>query len=137
MHLPITTSHRRAAFTLLELIVVITIIGILATFVSYRLIAPGDEARLIKACHDIRAIVEAAEIQYLREGSYPETLDELRARVDEDGRRAGVIELYDDPWGNPYLYELSNGHPTARSLGADGAEGGDGLDADLVYPEGE
>jgi len=126
-----------AGFTLLELIVVITIIGILASIVVVNTSGAGPKARKTKALADMKAIRDTATMLFTDQGSWPESIEEMVNAKNEDGTRAvASLERYPkDPWGNDYGYSIENGEAVVRCLGKDGAEGGEGEDTDIVYPE--
>jgi general secretion pathway protein G len=127
------TSSRRSAqqgFTLVELMVVIVILGLLATVVVINVMPAQDTARIKKAEADIAMLEQAAEMYRLTSLNYPTSAQGLQALV-----ASGVIKrLPNDPWGNPYVYAApgANGRPfDIYSLGADGKKGGEGNDADI------
>lgn len=127
------TPLRRSAehgFTLVELMVVIVIIGLLATVVVINVMPAQDTARAKKAEADIALLEQAAEMYRLNKMNYPSTSDGLQALVSE----GFVKRLPEDPWGNPYGYAAPGGEGRAfdiYSYGADGREGGEGDDADI------
>ncbi|HEU0067181.1 MAG TPA: type II secretion system major pseudopilin GspG [Sphingomonas sp.] len=128
-------------FTLVELMVVIVIIGLLATIVALNVLPSGDRARTEKAKADIATIENALEIYRLQLTTYPSTSQGLQALVTPPAgvdasryQRGGYIKrLPDDPWGKPYLYASPGQHGDADiwTYGADGKEGGEGIDADI------
>ncbi|WP_286773527.1 type II secretion system major pseudopilin GspG [Sphingomonas sp. 66-10] len=128
-------------FTLVELMVVIVIIGLLATIVAINVLPSGDTARIQKAKADIANIEQALEMYKLQVGSYPTTTQGLGALVtapsgvDAGRYQAGgyLKKLPNDPWNRPYLYASPGKHSAADvwSLGADGKEGGEGVHADI------
>ena len=128
-----------AAFTLLELIVVITIIGILGTFVAVRVAPMVGNAQRTKTEHDLREIVKAAKLLQVTKGSLPESLDDLVRPLDADGKLlgGGFDALPLDAWNHPYHYEVRDGEPIAFTLGKDDGEGGDGENADVYFPKRE
>lgn len=134
--------NRQLGFTLIEIMVVIVIIGILASVIVPRIMDNPDKARAAKAKHDIQALESALDIYRLDNYTYPTTDQGLEALVAKPGgspepknwKSGGYIKkLRKDPWGNDYLY-LSpgqHGETDIYSLGADGAPGGEGVFADI------
>ena len=127
-------------FTLIELMVVILIIGLLATIVVQNLRGATDKAKRVKAQADISTIKTALDRYYLDNGSYPTTdqgLDALvkpptAGRVPTDYPDGGYVEkIPDDPWGTPYFYQSDGNTYVLKSFGADGVEGGTGKNADI------
>jgi general secretion pathway protein G len=135
-------SRRRfqEGFTLIELMVVILIIGLLATIVVQNLRGATDKAKRIKAEADISAFKTALDRYYLDNGSYPTGDQGLQAlvsppstgRVPANYEEGGYIErVPPDPWGNPYFYQSDGNGYVLKSFGADGVEGGTGKNADI------
>lgn len=133
---------RAAGFTLVELMVVIVIVGLLATVVMINVMPSQDRAMAEKARADVSVLEQAIETYRLDNLSYPRTEDGLEALLrppaglvrPERYRPGGYIRrLPTDPWGNPYRYAYPGRHGTfdVYSLGADGAEGGEGDAADI------
>jgi general secretion pathway protein G len=127
-------------FTLIELMVVILIIGLLATIVVQNLKGATDKAKRIKAQADISALKTALDRYYLDNGSYPTSDQGITAlvsapangKVPADYPPGGYIEkIPNDPWGNPYVYQSDGDNYVLKSYGADGVEGGSGKNADI------
>jgi general secretion pathway protein G len=138
---PIRVS-RESGFTLVELMVVIVIIGLLATVVMINVLPSQDRAMIEKARADIASLEQAVDTYRLEMLSFPRMADGLEALVSQPARldrperyRSGgyIRRLPLDPWGNPYQYVYPGRHRTydLYSLGADGRQGGDGNDADI------
>lgn len=136
------TRPTRRGFTLLEVMVVIVIMGILAVLLVPRIIGRPDEARIIAARQDIASLGQALKLYRLDNRRYPSTEQGLQALVVAPGtaplapnwKPGGYVErLPMDPWGNPYRYLNPgiHGEIDIFSLGADGAPGGEGNDADI------
>lgn len=135
-------SKHQAGFTLLEVMVVIVILGILASFVVPNLMGNKEKADQQKAITDIVALENALDMYKLDNSVYPTTDQGLEALVTKPSsspeprnyRNDGYIRrLPNDAWGNAYQY-LSpgdNGTIDVFSLGADGQEGGEGINADI------
>lgn len=118
-------------FTLVELMVVLVIIGLLATIVIINVMPAADRAAVTKARADIATLEQGIEMYRLDNQRYPTTAEGLQALV------AGqyIRRLPDDPWHHPYRYAApgANGRPfTIATWGADGREGGSGNDADIT-----
>jgi general secretion pathway protein G len=141
--LAIKPQHKGAkGFTLIEILVVVVILGILAALVVPRIMERPDEARVVAARSDIRAIVSALKLYRLDNGVYPSTdqgLGALVVRPDtgvipRNWKQGGYLDrVPKDPWGAPYQYLNPgvNGEIDVFSLGADGAPGGEGINADI------
>jgi general secretion pathway protein G len=125
----------RAGFTLAELMVVIVIIGLLATLVVPNVVRRLFAATRAKAEADISTISQSLEEYAVQNmGRYPETLEVL-VTPDENGHTYLNRETVPtDPWGNAYVYEPPQGGRKANliSYGKDGVPGGDGDDGDIT-----
>ncbi|MDH4285570.1 MAG: type II secretion system major pseudopilin GspG [Gallionellaceae bacterium] len=133
---------RSNGFTLIEVMVVIVILGILAALIIPKVMSRPDEARIIAAKQDIASIAQALKLYKLDNMRYPTTEQGLQALVKKptlppeppNWKGNGYLErLPKDPWGNPYQYLQPGLHGDfdLMSLGADGAAGGEGNDADI------
>ncbi|WP_336511933.1 type II secretion system major pseudopilin GspG [Sphingomonas arenae] len=142
--MPRPSSCRRPeedGFTLVELMVVIVIIGLLATVVLINVLPSQDRAMVTKAKADIATLSQAMEMYRLDNLSYPSGGDGLQALVSAPAgapaanyRPGGYVKnLPDDPWGRPYQLAVpgKSGAFDIYSLGADGAAGGEGENADI------
>ena len=120
--------QKTRGFTLIEVMVVVVILSILAAIIVPKVMDRPDTARLVKAQSDIRAIESALNLYKLDNFDYPSTDEGLEALVPKY-----IARLSNDPWGNPYLY-LSpglHGDMDVYTLGADGLQGGSGMNADI------
>lgn len=124
------------------MMVVLVIIAIVAALVVPNVIGRPDEARATAARADIRTIAATLEMYRLDNRAYPTTAQGLQALVSRpttpplppNWSAGGYLpQLPSDPWGNPYVYRSpGQGKPYELiSLGADGAPGGEGVDADI------
>ena len=118
--------------------VVVVIIGILASVVVPRIMDNPDKARVAKAKNDIRALESAMDLYRLDNYTYPSTDEGLDALVTAPSsapanwKQGGYIKkLNNDPWGNDYLYDNEGGNIVIYTYGADGASGGEGPNADI------
>jgi general secretion pathway protein G len=134
--LPTRSARRtRAGFSLAELMVVIVILGLIATIVVPNLLGRFVQAQKEKAKVDITQIEAAiSTFTVQNNGREPDTLEVL-VTPDENNRTIlqGYTSVPLDPWGHPYQYDPpSAGRPfRIYSFGKDGLPGGDGDDADI------
>jgi len=132
-------------FTLIELMVVLVILGVLASLIVPRIMSRPEEARRIKARVDIQSLETALKLYNLDNGDYPTTEQGLQALIEppatgilpKNWREGGYLEkgkVPEDPWDNDYVYLSpgSHGDFDLMSYGADGEAGGEGKDADVV-----
>ncbi|MBL7002733.1 MAG: type II secretion system major pseudopilin GspG [Gammaproteobacteria bacterium] len=132
-------NKSQSGFTLLEIIVVVTIIAILAAYIAPKVAGRTDDARISKAKSDIRVIDSSLEMYKLDNYNYPSSDAGLNALVEapseaKNWRKGGYVKkLRKDPWGNDYLYEYpgQHGEYDIYSLGADGQSGGEENNADI------
>ena len=129
---------KQSGFTLIEIMVVVVIIGILASVVVPRIMDNPDKARTAKAKNDIRALESAMDLYRLDNFAYPSTDEGLDALITSPSsspanwKQGGYIKkLNNDPWGNDYLYDNEGGNVVIYTYGADGSEGGEGPSKDI------
>jgi general secretion pathway protein G len=119
-------------FTLVELMVVIVILGLLATIVLINVMPATDRAKLTAAHTSVKQLEQAIDVYTLDVGHLPTRQEGLQALV-----TSRILRRLDpDPWGNAFVYKIPgrNGRPyDVLSLGADGREGGTEDNAD-IYP---
>jgi general secretion pathway protein G len=126
-------------FTLIELMVVILIIGLLATIVVQNLRSATDRAKRVKAEADLAQLKSALDRYYLDNGSYPTTDQGLAGLISvpsggdppKDWGGPYIEKVPPDPWGNQYFYQSDGNSYVLKSFGADGVEGGEGKNADI------
>ena len=137
-----TAAHRRgrSGFTLIELMVVLVIIGVLAALIVPNVLDRADEARVTAARTDVNRLMQALKLYKLDNQRYPSTDQGLQALVARptaapapQNWKPYVDKLPNDPWGRPYQYANPGvrGEIDVYSLGADGAVGGEGKDAEV------
>jgi len=122
-------------FTLVELIVVIAIIGVLATLIVVRYAGKTDQAKAATAKAQLSQL-EGAVIEFQANcNRLPRTLEELSTKPSDcpHWQEGGYLKskTLKDPWGHPFVYKLSGSAFEIISTGADGKEGGTGVDRDL------
>lgn len=133
---------RHAGFTLIEIMIVVVIIGILASLILPKILDAPDKARVAKAKQDISVLESSLGLYKLDNYSYPSTQQGLEALVAQPSgdpparnwKAGGYIQkLPKDPWQNPYQYLApgTHGEVDIFTFGRDGKPGGDGLDADI------
>ncbi|MBW8368443.1 MAG: type II secretion system major pseudopilin GspG [Arenimonas sp.] len=137
--------RKSAGFSLLEMLVVLVIIGLIASLVGPRLFSRVDTSKVQVADTQVRMLRGAVETYRLEVGRLPaadEGLAVLYAPPADERLKARWRGPYLDeqvpldPWDNPYVYSIpgANGMPFALySLGADGVRGGEGNDADIGF----
>ncbi|MBM4196449.1 MAG: type II secretion system protein GspG [Gammaproteobacteria bacterium] len=134
-------SRQTAGFTLIEIMVVVVILGILAALIVPNVISNIDKAQVTKVRQDIRAIESALKLFRLDRFRYPTTEEGLEGLVTPPtdatvGFPAGgyLDRIPKDPWDRPYLYLQpgnQGGEYDVYTLGRDGVQGGEGVDADI------
>jgi general secretion pathway protein G len=139
---PVLKRRRtQSGVTLIEMLVVVTIIALFAAIVAPRMLGRADAARRTAARAQVNSFMTALGAYKLDTGSFPATdmgLAALRTRPENSPQWNGPYLPQDipaDPWGRPYLYKYPGEHgdePDIVSLGADGQPGGDGNNADIV-----
>jgi general secretion pathway protein G len=122
-------------FTLIEILVVITIIGLLMSLVGPRVLNALAESKVKAANIQVKSFESSLDLFYLDLGHYPSTSQGLAALVQRPGGESGWNGPYlksgyvpNDPWGRPYIYRSPSDHGPYEisSLGSSGREGGTG-----------
>ncbi len=131
--------RREGGFTLIELLVVVVIIGLLAGLVGPRLFGRVGKSKQAAAQAQIELFGAALDNYRLDVGRYPPTEAGLKALQTNPGAEGWdgpylKKDVPNDPWGRAYVYTAPGEHGDydLASLGADGAAGGEGEDADVV-----
>lgn len=137
-HKPVNKKMKKA-FSLMELMVVIIILGLLASLVMPNIIGKGEQAKQKLVCVQMESITNSLQMFKMDNGVYPDTEEGLAALVNNPDEEkypsyaSGYLEkLPLDPWKHPYIYikDENNGFDI-MSLGADGKEGGTEENKDL------
>ena len=126
-------------FTLIEMMIVVVILGLLATLIMPKILNRPEQARRVKAKADICSIQSALAMFKMDVGRFPTTSEGLQALVQNPGieryNKDGYLErVPTDPWGHNFVYVspgLHNKDYDLKSYGKDGEEGGTGDDADI------
>ena len=131
-----TNQRRKKGFTLIEMLVVLAIIAILGGIAGLKIIQNIDKAKVTSARAQISIFCKAIDNYKVHTGIYPEYLEDLiEAPADVKGWDGPYVEgLPADPWDNDYEYyppEMDEREYTVICYGADGEEGGDGINADI------
>lgn len=134
-------QKRSGAFTLIEIMVVVVILGVLAATIIPQFIGTTHDAKVSAAKGHISELENALERFNIHMDRYPSSDEGLKVLVEpptgEDKKWRGpyIKQLRPDPWGNPYQYRYPGVHHTASydlwSRGADGADGGEAQAADI------
>lgn len=136
-----TRRRGERGFTLVEILVVITIIGLIMGLVGPRVLHYLTESKAKAAKIQIESFAGALDLFFLDAGRYPSSSEGLGALVQRPGSIAGWNGPYlkggvvpSDPWGNPYIYRSpgQRGAYDIVSYGADGQEGGTGTAGDIT-----
>ena len=134
-------TRRQSGVTLIEMMVVVTIIALFAALVLPKMLHQADRARVTAARSQINAYMTALGAYKLDTGNFPTTeqgLQALRQKPEAVDNWQGPYlqkEIENDPWNHPYVYRYPGEHgdePDIISYGLDGAPGGDGFNADIV-----
>lgn len=132
--------NRQKGFSLIEIMVVVVILGILASIVVPKIMGRPDEARIVKAKQDVIAIQNALDLYKLDNGNYPSTDQGLLALVEKPTTtpeptnwKQYLKSVPKDPWGREYLFLNPGEHGDVDifTLGADGQIGGTGVNGEI------
>jgi general secretion pathway protein G len=130
-----------AGVTLIEMLVVVTIIGLFVALVGPGLFKKADAAKITATRSQIESFMTALGQYKLDTGMFPTSeqgLVALRVRPGDMEQWAGPYmpkDIPKDPWGHDYVYKFPGDHgdePEIVSFGADGQPGGEGINADIL-----
>lgn len=131
--------RKPSGFTLIELMIVVVILGLLATIIMPKILDRPEQARRVKAKADIRSVQSMLALFKTDTGRFPTTSEGLEALVTNPGlknySREGYLDRAPiDPWGTRYIYISPGLHSKdydLESYGKDGEDGGTDDDADI------
>jgi len=138
----------RRGFTMIELMAILVIIGLLAALVAREVVSKIDQARVTTTKANLKILHTAVNQFKMDTGRFPTEDEGLKVLVEQPtdvknyspGGYLETTEVPKDAWGREFIYELSpeSGKPfVIKSLGADGEEGGEGYDKDLLSTDAE
>ncbi|WP_208353370.1 type II secretion system major pseudopilin GspG [Pseudaestuariivita rosea] len=139
---PLQKMGRRAGATILEVLIVLSIIALIAAVVGPRLVGYLGRAKTETAELQVKNLGEAVQLFYIDMGRYPTTSEGLGVLVNAPAGEAAwqgpympTADALVDPWGRDYVYEEPTGQGafTIQSLGRDGSRGGTGEDTDVSF----
>jgi general secretion pathway protein G len=135
----------KKAFSLMEIMIVIIILGLLAAVVMPNLVGKSEEAKQKLVCIQMKSVSEALKMFKLDNGLYPDTeegINALYTNPDESKYPNYSSKAYldkndelKDPWKRKFIYLNEDGNFDIISLGADGQEGGEDESKDIKYSE--
>ncbi len=135
---PAVRAAAPRGMTLIEILVVLVILGLIATAVAVNVVGQAEKARVDRAKTDVQRIAsDGVEAFKVMRGRYPTTEEGLKLLIDEKFLKSNSKEgKLLDPWNREYIYLYpGQAHPDSfdvKSYGADGQPGGEGENADIV-----
>jgi general secretion pathway protein G len=127
-------TNRQRGFTLIEIMVVVIILGILVSLIAPNIFGVLDDAEKTATKVQIRNLQVALDTYRMNHSRYPTTQEGLEILINPPGRDRGYIDVIPkDSWNNEFQYKSPGEHGDVDlwSLGRNGQEGGEGLDADI------
>jgi general secretion pathway protein G len=132
----------KGGFSFIEILIVIAIMAGMIAIVGPMLFGRLDEAKIEQARIQMKSLVGALDLYYLDNSSYPTTEQGLNALLVKPevgntprnwrGPYLRSSKIPQDPWNNDYFYQSDGNEIILKSLGADGADGGSGINADIL-----
>lgn len=140
---PLTDSERaQAGFTLTELLVVMVILSLIAAAITPQVLGRLDSSKARAAELQLETLGTSLDMFKIDHGRYPsvdEGLEILIVQPDYgapwNGPYVKSAKSIVDPWNARFIYNVEGASYSLTSLGADGVAGGDGYDADLIFPD--
>jgi general secretion pathway protein G len=131
----IKNRKRNRAFTLVEMLLVVAIIGILAALVIPKMVGTSNTARITAAMADIKGGIKTALDRYeVENGMYPRSLQDLVTKPNDAKNWTGpyLDEIPKEPWQQPYVYVYpGRNNPNGYDLYSIGPDGQDGSQDDI------
>ena len=126
------TRTLQRGFSLIEIMVVVVIIGMLASIATVGVITYIDKARITTAKSQMKEFVKALDLYKMEKGSYPTSGEglELLTKAQATGKPL-LKDIPKDPWGRKYIYNSTGSNYEIISYGGNKREGGTGIDADI------
>ena len=129
----------KKSFSLIEIIIVVTIISAIVAIVAPRILGKGDEAKVNLTQSELSNLTGVITLFQVKTGQLPEALDELVVNTrDLKGWTQQADSVPVDQWNNAIIYEKTSNNRYGfqlMSYGADGQPGGEGPNADIIVPE--
>lgn len=143
MQKPFTATHHRRAFSLIELLIVIVILGGLIAVVAPGLIEQGDEAQRKTVCIKMHDLKKRLDMFKLDNGNYPDTEEGFEALVSNPDTEKYpnyatspyLKALPKDVWSSPFIYINNGSEVEIISYAADRKEGGEKFNADILFSQ--
>ena len=133
--------QRSSGFTLIELLVVLLILGLLAALVAPRFLGRVGKSKVQAAQAQVQLLATSLDLYFLDVGRYPTQEEGLKAlweKPENEPLWSGPylnMQIPKDPWGRDYIYKSPGEHGPydLQSLGADGSQGGEGENQDIMH----
>lgn len=140
---PLHKKHlNQAGFTLTELLVVLVVLSLIAAAITPQVLGRLDRSKVRAAQLQLETLGTSLDMYKIDAGSYPSTEHGLSALITApdsmrvwDGPYVRSAKSIIDPWQREYIYEAMGSGYRLTTLGADGEIGGEGYDADLIFPD--